>query len=161
MIVVTGTAPRCGTSAMMRLLLTEFQPHSLTEAFPEYVARDKNPEGFWDIKKENLSSDESIPHEEGTVIKVWAPQFPRLDIEKVKLVVLMTRDDFMAQVESIYHCAVAEGFAPPTSEQISNMFMNQKEGIKSTFTNAQLLRVRMEDLREFPDRILSHIKEIV
>jgi len=161
MIVVTGTAPRCGTSAMMRLLLQSFEAHSLAEAFPEYVAREKNPDGFWDMKKEALFSSEKIPYEENKVIKLWSPQFSRVDASKVKLVVLMTRDDFEAQVASIYNCAIAEGFAPPTGEVISGMFQAQKEGIKSNFSNTQLLRVRMEDLREYPDQILSHIKEIV
>ena len=54
MIVVTGTAPRCGTSAMMRALLKHYDPHSYAEAFPEYVAKEKNPLGYWDMNKEKL-----------------------------------------------------------------------------------------------------------
>lgn len=161
MIVVTGSAPRCGTSAMMRLLLTEFNAHSMSEAFPEYVAKEKNPKGFWDIKKDYLFTDDPITYEEDSVIKLWAPHFHRIDADDVKLVILMTRDNLEEQAESIYYCAIAEGHSPPTSEIISTLFRNQREGIKQHFSNTPLLRVRMEDLREYPEQVLSHIKEII
>ena len=72
MINVTGTAPRCGTSAMMRELLKEYKPHSYAQDFPDYVAREKNPEGFWDINKKYLYGDDPIPYEEACTLKMAA-----------------------------------------------------------------------------------------
>ena len=154
MIVVTGTAPRCGTSAMMRLLLTEYQPHSYIEEFPSYVAREKNPEGFWDVK-DALGTDH-IPYEENTAIKLWAPHYSRVDPNDVKLVVVMHRDDIKQQYESIHSCAIAEGFGDScTPEMISAMFATQQAGLETHFSETPQLRVRMASLREDPDSIIS------
>jgi hypothetical protein len=160
MIVVTGTAPRCGTSAMMRLLLTEYKPHSYVEAFPSYVARDKNPEGFWDVK--DAFGTDKIPYEEDAAIKLWAPHFPRVDADEVKLLVVMHRDNFKEQVDSIHSCAIAEGLADfCNAEVISSMFINQQTGIENTFNETPQLRVRMSTLREDPDSVISQIKEMI
>lgn len=159
MIVVTGTAPRCGTSAMMRALLQYYKPHSYVEQFPEYVATEKNPDGFWDLAKDKLHKN--IPYEKGTVVKLWAPSFKGIDSSKVKLLVVMSRKDFVKQVESMISCAIAEGFASPTPEQISQMFLNQKTGIDEHFPNTPKIRVEMETFKKDPDKIISYIKEIV
>lgn len=161
MIVVTGTAPRCGTSAMMRALLEHYEPHSYAEAFPEYVAKEKNPLGYWDMNKEKLFSADPIPTEECSVIKLWAPQFPRVQAEDIKLLVVMSRGDFDAQVKSIYHCAIAEGLAPPSHELISGMFLNQKNGIDAFFKDVPKIRVEMDTFRDNPNPIISYIKELV
>jgi hypothetical protein len=161
MIVVTGTAPRCGTSAMMRELLKEYKPHSYSEKFPAYSAKEKNPEGFWDIKKEALFTDELIPTEEDSVIKLWHPQFHRVNTSDVKLVIIMTRDSFIDQVQSIRSCAIAEGQLEPSPKQISQLFRNQQQGISSIFNENTQLRVRMETLRKNPESVLSYVKEIL
>ena len=159
MIVVTGTAPRCGTSAMMRALLEHYKPHSYASAFPEYVAREKNPEGFWDLDKDKLQS--TIPYEEGSVVKLWSPSFPHLDVTKVKLLVVMSRNNFTHQVQSMVDCAVAEGLGPLEPKQISQIFLNQKNGIDEHFADTPKVRVEMERFRQDPDEIISYIKEIV
>jgi hypothetical protein len=146
MIVVTGTAPRCGTSAMMRELLKEYKPHSYSEKFPAYSAKEKNPEGFWDIKKEALFTDELIPTEEDSVIKLWHPQFHRVNT---------------SEVQSIRSCAIAEGQLEPSPKQISQLFRNQQQGISSIFNENTQLRVRMETLRKNPESVLSYVKEIL
>jgi hypothetical protein len=161
MIVVTGTAPRCGTSAMMRLLQTEFPVHSYAEEFPEYVAPEKNPEGFWDVKPSVVFDGERIPYEEGTVIKLWAPQFKLIDTSKVKLLVIMQRENFMEQMKSIYSCALAEGLGPLSPQQVSLMFNAQYQGIEEEFADTTKLRVKMNDLRSSPDDVLSLIKELI
>ena len=161
MIVVTGTAPRCGTSAMMRLLRTEFPAHSYAEQFPSYVAKEKNPEGFWDLKHSTVFGQEQVPYEEGTVVKLWSPQFKLIDTSKVKLLVIMQRDNFMEQIESIYSCALAEGIPPLSPQDISLMFKNQNHGIQEEFADTTKLRVKMSDLRSKPDDVLSLIKELI
>ena len=161
MIVVTGTAPRCGTSAMMRLLLTEFPAHTYAEPFPSYVAEEKNPEGFWDLKPSVIMNGEAIPYEEGSVVKLWAPQFKLIDASKIKLLVIMQRDNFMKQIESIYSCALAEGIGPMSPQDISLMFRNQLRGIEGEFADTTKLRVKMSDLRSSPDDVLSLIKELI
>ena len=161
MIVVTGTAPRCGTSAMMRLLLTEFPAHTYAEPFPSYVAEEKNPEGFWDLKSSVIFDQELIPYEEGTVVKLWSPQFKLIDTSKVKLLVIMQRDNFMEQIQSIYSCALAEGIPPLSPQDISMMFKNQSNGIQEEFADTTKLRVKMSDLRSSPDDVLSLIKELI
>lgn len=161
MIVVTGTAPRCGTSAMMRLLLSEFPTHSYAEQFPSYVAEEKNPEGFWDLKPSVIFDQEPIPYEEGTVVKLWSPQFKLIDTSKVKLLVIMQRDNFMEQIQSIYSCALAEGIPPLSPQDISMMFKNQGNGIQEEFADTTKLRVKMSDLRSNPDDVLTLIKELI
>ncbi len=161
MIVVTGTAPRCGTSAMMRLLLSEFPTHSYAEQFPSYVAEEKNPEGFWDLKPSVIFDQEPIPYEEGTVVKLWSPQFKLIDTSKVKLLVIMQRDNFMEQIQSIYSCALAEGIPPLSPQDISMMFKNQSNGIQEEFADTTKLRVKMSDLRSNPDDVLTLIKELI
>ncbi len=159
MIIVTGTAPRCGTSAMMRTLLAEYKPHSYAKAFPSYTARDQNPEGFWDISQDFLFADDPIPTEEDAVLKLWAPQFHRISIEDVSLLVVMSRPNFIDQVESIHRCAVAEGFTADDSI-ISSMFKNQRDGINTYFNETPTIRVNMETLREEPNMVLEAIKEM-
>ena len=161
MIVVTGTAPRCGTSAMMRLLLSEFPTHSYAEQFPSYVAEEKNPEGFWDLKPSVIFDQEPIPYEEGTVVKLWSPQFKLIDTSKVKLLVIMQRDNSMEQIQSIYSCALAEGIPPLSPQDISMMFKNQSNGIQEEFADTTKLRVKMSDLRSNPDDVLTLIKELI
>ena len=160
MIIVTGTAPRCGTSAMMRLLLEHYDAHSYIEPFPSYAAREKNPEGFWDLKGEHLFGTDPIPSEDAA-IKLWAPQFPRVDVEDVKLVIVMQRGDFLEQCKSIRSCAVAEGLPDPDPALVARMFHNQQTGIESTFSETPMIRVQMESLRADPDSVISYIKEIV
>ena len=159
MIVVTATAPRAGTSAMMRALLEHYKPHSYAEAFPEYVAREKNPDGFWDLAKDKLQAE--IPYEEGSVIKLWAPSFAGLDTSRVKLLVVMSRSNFTEQVQSMVDCAVAEGLGVLEPKQISQIFLNQKNGIDGHFADTPKIRVDMERFRQDPDEIISYIKEIV
>lgn len=161
MIVVTGTAPRCGTSAMMRELIKEYTPHSYSEKFPSYAAPEKNPEGFWDIKKEALFTDEIIPTEENSVIKLWYPQFNRLNIEDVKLVIVMTRSNFVEQVKSIRSCAIAEGSPDPAPHEISRIFNNQQYGLDTIFNETPQIRIKMETLRKDPESVISYIKEIL
>tara|TARA_B100001093_G_C26701482_1_gene959298 strand:+ start:156 stop:641 length:486 start_codon:yes stop_codon:yes gene_type:complete len=161
MIVVTGTAPRCGTSAMMRELLKEYKPHSYSEKFPSYAAPEKNPEGFWDIKKEALFTDDPIPTEEDSVIKLWHPQFSRINSDDVNLVIVMTRKNFYDQVQSIRSCAIAEGQIEPSPKQISQIFKNQQQGLSSSFSETTQLRVNMETLKKDPESVISYIKEIL
>lgn len=161
MIVVTGTAPRCGTSAMMRLLLKEFPAHSYLEQFPGYVAKEKNPEGYWDIKQEIVENPCEIPYEENSVIKLWSPMFKNLDTSKVDLLVIMQRKNYLEQIQSIYSCALAEGFSPLSPAVITQLFENQLSGIEERFDTTTKLRVEMEDLRSKPDDVLSLIKELI
>jgi len=161
MIVVTGTAPRCGTSAMMRELIKEYKPHSYAQDFPDYVAREKNPEGFWDIRKERLFGDDPIPYEEDSVIKLWAPQFHRVEVQDIKLLIVMQRANFLHQIESMRSCAIAEGFLNVEPSHLSMMFKSQKTGIEDTFSETPQIRIMMETLREDPDSVISSIKEII
>jgi len=161
MIVVTGTAPRSGTSAMMRTLLKDyFNPHTYAEAFPSYVAREKNPEGFWDVKQEHVFGSGSIPYEPDSVIKLWAPHFPRVNVKKVSLLVIMQRENFSEQIKSMHSCAIAEGL-PCNDQMISHMFKQQQEGINKYFTETPQLWVKMGTLREDPDSVVEQIKEMI
>jgi hypothetical protein len=160
MIVVTGSAPRCGTSAMMRLLVNEYKPHSYAELFPSYVAKEKNPEGYWDMGLSG-TQEQAIPYEKGSVIKLWAPMFTRIDATKVKLLVVMNRANFVDQVSSIYSTGISEGLGPLSPRQISSLFHNQQSAIDKVFTDTPKLKVMMNDLRKNPGIILSKIKEIL
>lgn len=160
MIVVTGNAPRSGTSAMMRALLEHYKPHSYAEKFPAYVAKDLNPEGYWDIKKEYVVSEDPIPTEENTVIKLWAPMFHRVNTQDVKLFVFMQRNNFLEQVDSIERCAIAEGFTM-SSQEIAAVFTRQREYAADIFANTNTLVVDMENFREDPDLFIDHIMEVV
>jgi hypothetical protein len=145
---------------MMRALIDIYEPHSYLEAFPEYVAEDMNPEGFWDLRKDSLT--EPIPHEEGSVVKLWAPQYGNVDASKVKLVVWMQRRDIRQQVASILKCGEAEGFGQLPSHLIAKMFEDQYRGVYETyFKETPKVVVDMEDFRENPDHYLNQIKEIV
>ena len=161
MILVTGTAPRCGTSAMMRELIKHYKPHSYAQRFPDYVAVHKNPEGFWDIQMDKLFIEDPIPTEEKTVLKLWSPQFSRINSDSVKLMVIMFRKDLEAQVKSISECALAEGSECPTEQHIKQMFINQQTGINRYFKNVPKLGVEMETFREHSKAIISSIKELV
>lgn len=160
MIVVTGNAPRSGTSAMMRALVELYKPHSYAELFPEYVAKEQNPEGYWDVKKEHLWTDAPIPTEENTVIKLWAPMFHRINVDDVKLLVFMDRADFMRQVNSIERTSSAEGFTVD-SKQIADMFINQRTRAQDIFKNTNTLVVDMESFRADPELFIDHIREVV
>ena len=161
MIVVTGTAPRCGTSAMMRELLKEYKPHTYAQDFPDYVAREKNPEGFWDMNKKYLFGDDPIPYEEDSVIKLWSPHFNRAPVQDVKLLIVMQRENFLDQMKSMHSCAIAEGYSSVEPHHLSMMFKNQKTGIDETFSETPQIRVMMETLREDPESVISSIKEII
>lgn len=161
MIIVTGTAPRCGTSAMMRELIKSHKPHSYAQDFPDYVAREKNPEGFWDINKEYLYGDDPIPYEEDSVLKLWSPHFPRVVVQDIKLLIVMQRTNFLDQIESMRSCAIAEGYSAVEPHHLSMVFKNQKTGIDETFSETPQIRVKMETLREDPESVISLIKEII
>lgn len=160
MIVVTGTAPRCGTSAMMRLLLTEFKPHSMMEKFPSYTAKEMNPLGFWDIKKEELESDNPIPYEEGSVAKLWGAHFQRVDFDQVNLCIVMKRNNIEDQIKSTKKCAIAEGLGELNDEAIQYMFARQYQDVQEHFPKDKTIIVDMDHLRHYPDELLSYIKEI-
>ena len=160
MIIVTGTAPRAGTSAMMRALLETNKAHSLAEKFPNWCAPEKNPEGFWDISLEAKNSEDPIPTEQA-VIKLWATAFHRVDVSAVDLVVVMRRDDFVGQVDSIVKTGEAQGLPEITHQHISNMFLNQYECVEKYFADVPKLVVTMEKFRNNPEQALTKIKEVV
>lgn len=161
MIIVTGTAARCGTSAMMRALLDDgYKPHSYSEKFPEYVAPEKNPEGFWDVKKEYLFSSDPIPTEDA-VIKLWGPQFHRVEVDDIEAVIVMHRSDIAAQAKSIRSCAIAEGLGDLSPVQVAEMFRIQQDGLTKIFSETPQIRVNMDSLRADPQAVISNIKEIV
>lgn len=160
MIVVTGNAPRSGTSAMMRALLEHYEPHSYLEQFPEYVAKERNPEGYWDLKKEHATSSDPIPTESGRVIKLWAPMFDRINVDDVHTLVYMQRNDFVKQVDSIRDTALAEGFTVD-SDMIAKMFINQRNRTQEIFNKTHTIVVDMENFREDPSLFIDHIQEMV
>ena len=160
MIVVTGNAPRAGTSAMMRALIEHYEPHSYAEQVPDYVAPEKNPEGYWDVAGEHRNGDKRIPYEKDSVIKLWAHQFHRVQEKDVDLVVLMWRNNFLEQIQSIYVTAAAQGLPPLTPAHISQMYINQKECLAAFFGNTETLIVPMEEFREEPEYFVGLIKEV-
>ncbi len=161
MILVTGTAPRCGTSAMMRELIKICKPHSAIEAHPTWTAKEMNPLGYWDISAEHLSSSASIATEEHTVIKLWANFFHRLDPAGVDLVVQMQRKNFAEQVLSIIKTAEAQGLPTLTRKQLSNFFINQHQCLEKYFSETPQITIMMEDFREDPKYFINQIKEVV
>ena len=161
MILVTGLAPRSGTSAMMRALTKIYKTHSCIEQYPSWTAREMNPNGFWDICLEQRDGDEPIVTEEHTVLKLWSPQFHRVDPEAVDLIVQMTRSDFIGQVNSIVKTAKAQGLPELTPQHISHMFLNQRECLEKYFPYVDRLIVPMEEFRLSPDKFLRQIKEAI
>jgi hypothetical protein len=160
MIVVTGNAPRSGTSAMMRALLEYYEPHSYCEKFPAYVASICNPDGFWDLNEAEITKTDSIPTEPNTVIKLWANHLRRVNADDVKVLVHMVRRDFQAQVQSIFKTAIAEGFRPDP-ETVSKLFITQDYLINELFVNTPKIVVDMEDFRKNPKQFISSIREIL
>lgn len=156
MIVVTGSGPRTGTSAMMRAL---GNPHSYAVPFPGYAAREMNPEGFYDIRDDVLFEHKDIPYEENTVIKLWGPQFEQFDCSKAELLVVMTRSNFVEHIDSIAKCARAEGHEP-TSKKIAWIFKNQLDMIDKHFADTPKMYIDMEEFRSNPDYFITQIKEI-
>ncbi len=161
MILVTGTAPRCGTSAMMRELIKTCKPHSIIEPHPTWTAKDMNPLGHWEISDEHLHSSLPIEKEEHTVIKLWANLFHRLNPADIDLVVHMQRKDFTEQVMSIVKTAEAQGLPTLTRKQISNFFINQHQCLEKYFSETPQITVVMEDFREDPEFFIAQIKEVV
>lgn len=158
MILVTGAAPRTGTSAMMRALIEHFKPHSFLEKFPTYVAKSQNPEGFWDIAQDKFGQD-LIPDEPNTVIKLWAPHFERVDPDTIQHIVWMHRLDFNNHVRSMHECASAEGYSID-STIIAKIFINQQKGLERFKTIPRTI-VPMEEFREDPEFFIREIKEAV
>lgn len=160
-IVVTGIGPRCGTSAMMRLLINNgWDPHSVAEQFPHYVAREKNPEGFWDVSKTYLDNTTPIALKANECIKLWDPHFSYIDWATVDLMIVMHRQDYSKQLRSIYKCAKAEGL-DMTAKQYSELFTTAHANIKEVSNLVKQLRIPMRYLRGSPKSVLTKIKEIV
>lgn len=157
--VVTGIGPRSGTSAMMRLLISSgMEPHRMAEAFPSYVAPEKNPEGFWDIRFEDALSDEVIQLEDNEVIKLWSPFYRRVDWETVDRLIVMHRADRVAQIESMLSTAEAEG-AEASPHKIEQLFWEPTVLIKDLPISP--IYIETEDLRSDPEGALTKIKEAI
>lgn len=161
MILVTGTAPRCGTSAMMRELIKLYKPHSSLEAHPSWTAHEMNPKGYWDLSLENRDGNEPIEAEPNSVIKLWATQFHRLDPDDVELVVVMNRSNFSHQVNSIIKTARAQGLPELTRAHITHMFLNQNQCLEKYFDAVPRLNILMEDFRDSPDDFIRQIQEVL
>lgn len=160
-IVVTGVAPRCGTSAMMRLLIDNgWQPHALAEQFPGYVAKDQNPLGFWDVSETYLDAPTPIALEQNQCIKLWDSHFINVDWSTVDLMIVMHRPDLQTQLASIHRCAKAEGLNL-SAKQYSQMFLNANNNINAVSGLVDQLRIPMRYLRGAPKSVLHKIKEIV
>lgn len=160
-IVVTGIAPRCGTSAMMRILLDNgWQSHSHAEQFPSYTVKAKNPKGFWDVSQEFVENPTPIAMGDNECIKLWYPHFNLVDWSTVDLMVVMHRTDFVQQLSSIKKCAGAEGLTL-TAKQYAEMFTNSNKYINNVQDSVKQLKVPMRYLRGSPKSVLHNIKEIV
>ncbi|MCP4742037.1 MAG: hypothetical protein GY871_07410 [Actinomycetales bacterium] len=158
-IVITGIGPRCGTSAAMREVISRgYTPHRLAEKFPSYTAAERNPLGFWDISLDALESDETFALGENEAIKLWSPQFKRVDWTTVDQVIVMWREDITSQIESILLTAEAEGFTP-SNEQVERMFWEPRVLLKDIDVPKQFIEI--EDLRLDPYGVLDTIKEVV
>lgn len=161
MIIVTGTAPRCGTSAMMRELIRSYKPHSSAEQHPSWTAPEMNPKGYWDLSLAYRDGDKPIVAEPNSVIKLWATQFHRVDPDAVSLVVVMRRSNFTHQVDSIIKTARAQGLPELTRAHISHMFLNQNQCLEKYFDTVPRLDILMEDFRDKPEYFIRQIKEVV
>lgn len=160
-VVVTGIGPRCGTSAMMRLLINNgWDPHSVAEQFPHYVAREKNPEGFWDVSKTYLETPTPITLGVNQCIKLWHPYFSYIDWTTVDLMVILHRQDFIKQFKSTDKCAKAEGYHM-TIQQYSEILTAVHKNIKEISSLVKQLRIPMRYLRGSPNSVLTKIKEAV
>ena len=160
-IVVTGVAPRCGTSAVMRLLLENgWEPHESLEKFPEYVAPEQNPDGFWDVSNEVRLGLPQLAMTGNECIKLWYPMFDLMDWTTVDLLLIMHRKDYVKQIKSILKCAVAEGLDVPLSRW-PRVFNETNEAINTLDETVQQLRIPMPYLRSHPKSVLHKIKEII
>ena len=160
-IVVTGIAPRCGTSAMMRLLIKNgWTTHSITEQFPAYVAREENPEGFWDVSEKYLNQATPIALGNNECIKLWDPHFQYMDWTTVDLMIVMHRPDFIKQINSITQCSKAEGLNL-TAKQCAEMFTNSHQNVEAVSDIVPQLRIPMKYLRGAPKSVLHKIKELI
>ena len=160
-IVVTGVAPRCGTSAMMQLLLTNgWNPHAVVEQFPRYVAPSENPKGFWDVSDDYRTGATDIALNENECIKLWFPMFKHMDWTTVDLLVVMHRQDVIKQRASILRCAKAERLAL-TVKQSAQMFVEANKNINELSDLVKQLKIPMRYLRGSPNSVLHKIKEII
>ena len=149
-IVVTGVAPRCGTSAMMQLLLTNgWNPHAVVEQFPRYVAPSENPKGFWDVSDDYRTGATDIALNENECIKLWFPMFKHMDWTTV-----------IKQRASILRCAKAERLAL-TVKQSAQMFVEANKNINELSDLVKQLKIPMRYLRGSPNSVLRKIQEII
>ena len=95
------------------------------------------------------------------MLKLWSPHFSRVVVRDIKLLIVMQRENFLDQIESMRSCAIAEGYSAVEPHHLSMMFKNQKTGIDETFSETPQIRVKMETLREDPESVISLIKEII
>ena len=159
-IIVTGLAPRCGTSAMMRLLLDNgWSPSPVSEKFPEYVAPEMNPDGFWDVTKEWGENPTSVSLKKSECVKLWYQHFPYVDPKSVDLIIAMYREDEDQQTASIYKCAAAEKVEGWSDDLIDRARRLTPFLAKASFPSVPMLSVETEELRSNPEIIISKVKE--
>lgn len=156
-ILVTGIGARCGTSAMMRTLLSDgMTPSPAAEKFPSYCAPSKNPEGFWDLSPETIQSTEAIRLEENEIVKVFSYFYYQVDWSTVDLMVVMYRNDREAQITSMHETALAEGFEA-TPAMVDRMLRDPHDLLDHI--PSPTIYIEIEELRSNPELVLSKIKE--
>lgn len=156
-VIVTGLGPRTGTSFVMQQAKQRGVPISGYKFLQNFTVKKHNPAGYWETPIYN-------PDNNNCLIKLWYPVLTCVDKHMVSGIVVLERQNKLAQVASLYKVFKDEcklnpkllDLDSPSSLLLS--FINNTENWLSTFDAKQTMRVYTEDLSSSIDDILMFIE---
>lgn len=159
MIVVSGVAPRTGTSFVMHCLKTKGYPVYGHKHLNGYTVRDHNPDGYYDLYPYEANPDNN--YIANKIVKLWCPSY--YFFKNIDKFILLERKDKDKQLESMRKVYSDEKKLPLFKdfdldvEAMLDHYIKEKENILKSFN---VLHVYTEDLGKELKSIYSFIGDL-
>jgi hypothetical protein len=156
-VIVTGLGPRTGTSFVMQQAKQKGIPIHGHKFISNLTVEEHNINGYWETPIYN-------PTINNCLVKLWYPTFLTIDKQNIGGIVVLERQDKLAQLASIYKVFKDECRLNPSLLSLDSPssslfpFIENTEKWLSTFEETKLKRVYTEDLNSSLDEILLFIE---
>jgi hypothetical protein len=165
-VAITGVGPRTGTSFVMQKAKEAGLPiygHKFLDGItvPEY-----NPEGYWDIYPDEIVDCWYSGKLDNKIVKLWNPILKVVDQSRISHVLILERQDKLAQLSSLEKVFAAESQLDANKQFIDTLsptsiltdhILTMNEWVKKR-NKTTIKRVFTEDLNESIDEILVFLE---
>lgn len=165
-VVVTGIGPRTGTSFIMQKAKEAGLPIYGNKFLDGITIPEFNPDGYWDIHPNEIVEAWFDGRLNNKIVKLWNPILKVVDQSKISRVLILERQDKLAQLTSIEKVYEAESKLPDNKQFIdvlnpysilTDHILTTNEWVRKRNKNT-IMRVYTEDINENLDDILVFLE---